>query len=351
MKSDRGNTCSQIFVGSNSDRWEVFPLKTESSNGIALQDFTRKVGTPNIFKSDNAQSQTGATWTQHCRKHFIDTRTSEPNHPWHNTCEKRVGYLGAMVRQVMSECNEPLLKHDWSQKWYTDVHNILAIRSKKWRTHLELSTGQTLDISKFRFHFWEPIWFYEPTKYPKDNWRKGRWLGFASSTGDLMTYYIETEDTNPKQVIMRSGIKSRRKNIGMENEQTTDDPDDDNILQNIEDQEDITISNNGNLPPKQSYLKEPTTPIPSTVVIIRSSVLLRISGWVDLPPSVLLWLESMAMALSPSSGNVMTFGVIRGLNSSCYYPVVGSSSYLWVCGSYSFSSSPWPWPCHHLPGM
>jgi hypothetical protein len=27
VTSDRGNSCSQIFVGTDSDRWEVYPLK------------------------------------------------------------------------------------------------------------------------------------------------------------------------------------------------------------------------------------------------------------------------------------------------------------------------------------
>eukprot|EP00957_Ditylum_brightwellii_P197875 15074367-Ditylum_brightwellii.AAC.1 len=30
--SKRGNTCSQFFVGLTSDRWEVYPLKSESNN-------------------------------------------------------------------------------------------------------------------------------------------------------------------------------------------------------------------------------------------------------------------------------------------------------------------------------
>ena len=34
--SDRGNTCSQLFVGQKSKRWEIYPLKSEFQNGIAL---------------------------------------------------------------------------------------------------------------------------------------------------------------------------------------------------------------------------------------------------------------------------------------------------------------------------
>ena len=55
IRSYRGNTCSQFFNGLRSNRWEVFPLKTESQNCTALQDYIRKVGVPNVLKSDNAQ--------------------------------------------------------------------------------------------------------------------------------------------------------------------------------------------------------------------------------------------------------------------------------------------------------
>ena len=33
VKSDRGNTCSQLFVGEESGRWEGYPMEKESQNG------------------------------------------------------------------------------------------------------------------------------------------------------------------------------------------------------------------------------------------------------------------------------------------------------------------------------
>jgi hypothetical protein len=37
--TNQGHTCSQIFVGVDSDIWVTYPLKRESSNGEALQDY------------------------------------------------------------------------------------------------------------------------------------------------------------------------------------------------------------------------------------------------------------------------------------------------------------------------
>eukprot|EP00957_Ditylum_brightwellii_P019850 1497934-Ditylum_brightwellii.AAC.1 len=55
IKLRRGNACSQFFVGTSSNRWDVYPLKTESHNILALQDYSRDVGIPSVLKSDNAQ--------------------------------------------------------------------------------------------------------------------------------------------------------------------------------------------------------------------------------------------------------------------------------------------------------
>ena len=226
VTSDRGNTCSQFFFGLTSNRWEVFPLKTESHNGIALQDYTRKCGAPSVLKTDNAQSELGNTWTQHCRDQCIASETTEPHHPWQNPSEHPIGSLSSMVRNVLRTFNAPLSKHDWAQKWCCDVHNIAANRKLKWRSPLEISEGNTPDISMFRFHFWEPIWYYDPrTKQPKNNLLKGRWLGIAPSAGDAMTFYIFTEKEKGRNVVLiRSVIKTRRKNIGTKDEYINDDP-------------------------------------------------------------------------------------------------------------------------------
>ena len=183
----------------------------------AIEDFTHNIGIPNTIKSDNAQSKLGHQWTKHCRQQCIKTETTEPFHPWQNLVEKRVGYLGSMIKKIMAEFGAPARVHNWAQKWCCQVHNILALRSKRWRTPMELSTGNTPDISCFRFHFWEPVWYFELSKAPDSLWCKGRWLGFAESSGDTMTYVIEKED-RPKSIIIRSGVRTRRQNIGQNNE-------------------------------------------------------------------------------------------------------------------------------------
>ena len=202
-------------------------MKSENKNGEALQDFVRTHGAPIAVKTDCAQSELGTKWTSTCRNNCIAQETTEPHHPHQNPAEKRIGDLGSMVRRVMRDFRVPLNKHDWVQKWCTDVHNILACRSLNWRTPLEVSTGNTPDISAFRFHVWEPIWYFDPNiKQPESNLKKGRWLGFAWQAGDALTYYIETEKEKGRNMyLIRSVIHTRRKNIGQPQEYIEENPD------------------------------------------------------------------------------------------------------------------------------
>lgn len=48
--SNNGDTCSQLFIGKETDFMKVYPIKTESHSFRALQDFTRTVGNPRAIK-------------------------------------------------------------------------------------------------------------------------------------------------------------------------------------------------------------------------------------------------------------------------------------------------------------
>ena len=80
----------------------MFPTKTESQNGKALQDYIRKVGVPNTIKSDNAQSETGSLWTTVSRDQCITNESTEPHHPWQNPAEPQIGALNSMVKRTMA---------------------------------------------------------------------------------------------------------------------------------------------------------------------------------------------------------------------------------------------------------
>ena len=187
-------TCSQFFIGDVSDRWQTYPLKSESLNGTALQDYACYVGNPTSIKTDNAQSEIGCTWKKHCRWYCVPNYTTKPKSPWQNLAERGIQDLGCMVRINMRHNNAPLEVHDYCQEWCCDVHNILSNEKLKWRTPLEVNKGNTPDISKFRFHFYEPIWYYDASiKSPEDRLQKGQFLWFANTSGDDLSYKVLTE--------------------------------------------------------------------------------------------------------------------------------------------------------------
>ena len=137
--SDRGNTCLQFFCGVDSDRWEVYPLKKESNNHEALQDYCRQIAIPNTLRSDNAKSEISHKWIKHCRDYCIKTEYTEPNHPQQNPAECRVSHLNRMVRQCLKAFNAPIGLYDWCVKWVKDVHNVSASHKLNWKTPNEYS--------------------------------------------------------------------------------------------------------------------------------------------------------------------------------------------------------------------
>ena len=73
----------------------------------------------------------------------------------------------------MHQNNALLEVHDYCQEWCCDVHNDPANEKLKWRTPLEVNEGNTPDISKFQFHFYEPIWYYDANiKAPEDQFQR-----------------------------------------------------------------------------------------------------------------------------------------------------------------------------------
>jgi hypothetical protein len=178
--------------------------------------------------SDNARSEVGEEWTKILREYKVRSKTSEPHHPHQNPAESEWGRLGNMIKNVLRQSRAPIELCHWTAIYCCQINDHLSRRSLKYKTPLEVSTGCTPDISHFRFSFYEPIWFFEPKiKLPKHSLLKARYLAVAESCGDAMTYYILTEPDDlqkRRQVLMRSVIKSRRKNVGTETEYVNDNP-------------------------------------------------------------------------------------------------------------------------------
>ena len=122
-----------------------------------------------------------------------------------------------MVKRNMERYNVPLSRHGWCQLHCARVRNHLASRKLDWKTPMEKLTGDTPDISMFRFHFWEPIEYLDPSvKQPASGWKKGRFLGINWDAGDDMTFFVETEKSHGEGrnvILTRSNVRSRTHHI------------------------------------------------------------------------------------------------------------------------------------------
>ena len=90
---------------------DVEPLKSESASFMGIQDFTRKQGTPHNIKTDNARTETGEKWTEHCRRFHIGQKCAEPMFPWKNHAEHAIRDLSVMVPRTMKQHEIPLMHH------------------------------------------------------------------------------------------------------------------------------------------------------------------------------------------------------------------------------------------------
>ena len=75
------------------------------------------------------------------------------------------------------------------------VRRSIARKKLDWRTGNECLFGETTDISLFRFKWFCPIWYYNPSiKMPKYKMLKGFFLGIEENVGDFFTYQILPEE-------------------------------------------------------------------------------------------------------------------------------------------------------------
>ena len=91
--------------------------------------------------------------------------------------------------------------------------NHTAHREIDYKVPMEILTGNTPDIPMFRFRFWEPVWYYEPTAhFPAPNFLPGRQISIARHHGDAFTNKIWTTpggNWKDGKLLIRNVVKSR----------------------------------------------------------------------------------------------------------------------------------------------
>jgi hypothetical protein len=209
-KSARGFTCAQVFLGEKSGYTYVVPLKNKAYAYTALQDLIRYVGAPAYMAVDAAREENMGEWLSICRTFCIPQHTSEPTYQNQNRVERRIQDVKRRATVLMSMHGTPSRYWDYAIEYAVEIINHTAVRRLDWRTPYEHLFGDTPDISVFRFTFFEPIYYLEPSmQFPQANMIPGRYLGIARTTGDAFTFIILPEKSTRGMCIHRSVIRSR----------------------------------------------------------------------------------------------------------------------------------------------
>jgi hypothetical protein len=151
MRSSRGYTCAQVFVGSRSGYTYVVPLKNKAYAYTALQDFIREVGAPQYLAVDAAREENMGEWLSVCRTYCIPQHTSEPSYQNQNRVERRIQDVKRRTMVIMSTYSTPSRYWDYGVAYTVELINHTAVRKLAWRTPYEILYGDTPDISVFRY--------------------------------------------------------------------------------------------------------------------------------------------------------------------------------------------------------
>ena len=220
-----GITCAQVFFGLQSHMINVNPMRSENQFPEAYEDFIREEGCPSVLRRDNAGAETSHKVTDINRKYLIGDQYTEPNHPQQNPAELRaVKFVKDHTDVLLNRRNAPEKVWFYASDYVSKVHNICADESLGWQIPLTKRHGTTPDISPYLiFQFYQKVFFLDNDEtFPSSKERAGYWLGVCENVGDLLTFWILTDDT--EVVLARSVVRPADNKTTM-NKRVTWDPD------------------------------------------------------------------------------------------------------------------------------
>ena len=175
IRSIKGNKCAQVFCSENFIR--VYPMKSKSEAGQALQDFADDVGVMDEIMCDNAAEQTGpgSEFMKMVRHLKIKLRSTEPHTPRQNDAERKIGEVKKRWRHRMITKTVPRRLWDYGLVYESEIMSRMA-RGPEGRTGMEEITGDSPDISEWLdFDFYDLVWYWHAPHLPltEDNPRLG----------------------------------------------------------------------------------------------------------------------------------------------------------------------------------
>lgn len=214
IRSIRGYTCAQLFVAILSDYLFLKCIRRESQVPGTYQDYCREVGVPNELLTNNSKVQSGEKFKTINRQNQTKHVFSTPHCQNQNFAERRIQDVKHRTVLVLFLSEAPLEFWCYAVDFVVDCLNHTSKQKLSNKTPEEVMNGNTPDISPFRYKFWQPILYLDPSaKYPDCKWKPGYWIGRARYHGDPFTYKIWTEpeagEWKKGRELVRNVIKPR----------------------------------------------------------------------------------------------------------------------------------------------
>ena len=205
---DGGYKAAQLFVGRKTLVADIYPVRSDSDFSATLEDNIRSRGAMDLLISDRAQAETSRKVTDLLRMYRIRDYQSEPHHQHQNYAENRIGHIKRCANRVLERSGAPASCWLLAVAYVVYLLNTTACGAIDFQIPLQVLTGQTADISAvLQFHFFEPVYFSIDQSFPSTSTeQRGRWVGFADSVGDALTWRILVDAT--QKIIFRSAVRS-----------------------------------------------------------------------------------------------------------------------------------------------
>ena len=155
--------------------------------------------------SDNHNAETSAKVTKYCRDYHIKQRTSEPHKQNQNHAERTIQDLKRNTTKLLDRTGAPDCLWLFALLYLIVVHNCLAHESLGWITPHQKSYGVPPDVSHLtKFHFYQPVYYYQKDSFPSSKELLGWWLGPSENVGDIHCSWILTTNNT---VVARSVLR------------------------------------------------------------------------------------------------------------------------------------------------
>jgi hypothetical protein len=172
-------------------------MKKESEYILALKEFAKDVGAPEVFICDSAKTQKKREVKDFCTQMGTTLSILEAETQWANQAELFVGLVKEATRKDLRESGSPIVLWDYCMERRCLIYQVTA--KKLFQLHGSTphtaTFGTEADISNLCLFGWYEWVYYrdQQAAFPFQKECLGRCLGPARNEGNVMANWILTQ--------------------------------------------------------------------------------------------------------------------------------------------------------------